>query len=87
MTLAGVGIEVNMYYGRHLWVYELITDADYRSEGYGLELVSFLEEWADQKDCERVALSSGLQRKDAQRFYEEKVGMDRASYVYTKSQA
>jgi len=26
VALAGVGVQVNMYYGRHLWVYELITD-------------------------------------------------------------
>jgi GNAT superfamily N-acetyltransferase len=81
-TLAGVGVRVNMYYGRHVWVYELITDADHRSEGYGAELLSFVEEWGWEQNCELVALSSGLQREDAHRFYEEWIGMERASYVY-----
>jgi GNAT superfamily N-acetyltransferase len=84
VALAGVGIEVNMYYGRHLWVYELVTHEDHRSRGYGGELLSFLEGWAADKGCERLALSTGLQRDDAQRFYEEKAGMEPASYVYKK---
>lgn len=82
VSLAGVGIQVNMYYGRHVWVYELVTDADHRSEGHGFELLSFVENWAEEESCELVALSSGLQREDAHRFYEERVGMERASYVY-----
>lgn len=82
VSLAGVGILVNMYYGRHAWVYELVTDADHRSEGHGLELLSFVADWAEKRDCERVALSSGLQRHDAHRFYEERVDMERTSFVY-----
>ncbi|MFP9193799.1 GNAT family N-acetyltransferase [Natronosalvus vescus] len=82
VALAGVGIQVNMYYGRHVWVYELVTDADHRSEGHGLKLLSFVEDWAEENNCELVALSSGLQREDAHRFYEERAGMERASYVY-----
>ncbi len=81
-ALAGVGIEVNMYYGRHLWVFELVTDANHRSEGFGETLFEFLVEFADGAGCEKVALSSGLQRSDAHRFYEDRVGMERASYVF-----
>jgi GNAT superfamily N-acetyltransferase len=84
VALAGVGIETNMYYGRHLWVYELITNAEHRSRGYGLEILSFVEEWAERRGCELVALSSGIQREDAHRFYEERAGMERASYVYKR---
>lgn len=84
VALAGVGIEINMYYGRHLWVYELITDVEHRSRGYGLELLSFVEEWAERKGCGLVALSSGIQREDAHRFYEDRAGMERASYVYKR---
>ncbi|WP_423747309.1 GNAT family N-acetyltransferase (plasmid) [Haladaptatus sp. SPP-AMP-3] len=82
VSLAGVEIRVTMYYGRHVWVHELVTDIDHRSEGHGLELLSFVEEWAEQHDCELVALSSGLQREEAHRFYEDRAEMDQASYVY-----
>lgn len=82
-AVAGVDISTNMYHGRHLWVFELVTDSDHRSEGFGGELFQYLVAWAEDKGCETVALSSGLQREDAHRFYEEHVGMDRASYVFT----
>jgi len=87
VAVAGVDILTNMYYGRHLWVFDLVTDADHRSEGYGEELVEFLVEWAEDRGCEKVALSSGLQRSDAHRFYEESVEMERASYVFTRDVA
>lgn len=82
-ALAGVDILTNMYYGRHLWVFELVTDSDHRSKGFGRQLFRHLVEWAEDRGCEKVALSSGVQREQAHRFYEDHVEMDRASYVYT----
>lgn len=82
VALAGIQIQVDMYYGRHVWVCELITDTGHRSEGHGLALLTFVEQWADERGCDLVALSSGIQRTDAHRFYEEQAGMERASYVY-----
>ena len=85
VALAGVRLATNMYYGRHLWVDELVTDESRRSQGYGARLLSFLEDWAADRDCELLALSSGLQRTDAHRFYEETAEMDRRSYIYSQS--
>lgn len=82
VTLAGVIVRTNLYYGRHLWVHELVTDANHRSRGYGAQMLAYLEEWARERECELLALSSGVQRHDAHRFYEETVGMDKASYIY-----
>ena len=83
-AVAGVGVETTMYYGRHLWVYELVTDADHRSRGFGTQLLAYLEGVAERESCAMIALSSGLERADAHRFYEDRAGMDRASYVFTK---
>jgi GNAT superfamily N-acetyltransferase len=85
VALAGAGILTNLYYGRHAWVYELVVDGDHRSRGYGAELLAFVEQWAEERGCELVALSSGLQRTDAHRFYEERMEMERASYVFKKT--
>ncbi|MFC7058233.1 GNAT family N-acetyltransferase [Halovenus salina] len=60
-----------------------MTDADHRSKGFGKQLFQYLVDWAEDKGCEKVALSSGVQRDQAHRFYEDHVEMDRASYVYT----
>ncbi len=83
VAFAGVGIETNMYYGRHLWVFELVTDSEHRSKGFGERLLQYLTEWAKRMGCEKIALSSGVSRADAHRFYEERTGMEKASYVFT----
>ena len=85
VAVAGVTILLNMYDGRHAYVYDLVTDADRRSAGHGLALLSYVEEWARERDCDNLVLSSGLERTDAHRFYEERAGMERVSYVFERS--
>lgn len=84
LAVAGVEISTNLYYGRHVWVYDLVTDGRRRSSGHGATLLRFVEDWAAQNGCELVALSSGLERVDAHRFYEQKMGYTRASYTFKK---
>ena len=84
VALAGVGIATNLYYGRYLWVYDLVTTEAERSRGYGRRLLQHLEELARQEGCDTIALSSGVQRSDAHRFYEERMGYERASFVFRK---
>lgn len=84
VALAGIGRGTNFYYGRYIWVYDLVTRADVRSGGHGKALLDHVEEIARREGRETVALSSGLHRKDAHRFYEEKAGFQRASYSFTK---
>ena len=74
----------NLYYGKHVWVYDLVTDENERSKGYGEILLSFVTKWAKKNDCKVVALSSGLQRVDAHRFYENKMSFDKTSYAFKK---
>ena len=83
-ALAGIAIRTNFYYGRYLYVYDLVTDQETRSRGHGKLLLDHLEELARADGCETIALSSGMQRKDAHRFYEDKMRYDRVSYVFKK---
>lgn len=85
VSITGVVVNTNFYDGRHVYVYDLVTDAGHRSRGYGRELLEFVMKWGKDNGCETVTLSSGLQRTDAHRFYEERVGMDRVSYVFKRS--
>ncbi|WP_078593075.1 GNAT family N-acetyltransferase [Evansella clarkii] len=71
-----------LYYGRFIWICDLVTDSAKRSEGYGEKLLSFVHDWARNNNFESVALSSGLQRTAAHRFYEEKMSYDKVSYVF-----
>ena len=84
VAYAGVAILTNLYYGRHLWVYDLVSDKNRRGKGYGKILLDYLENFAHENGCSSVALSSGLQRTDAHRFYENKVKYQKISYVFKK---
>ena len=84
VAVAGVGFSTNLYYGRFLWVYDLVTLAESRSKGHGALLLGHLEEMARAEGCDTVALSSGLKRVDAHRFYEDKMGFEKASYTFKK---
>ena len=84
-ALAGVGIGTNFYYGKYLWVYDLVTTKAERSSGRGASLMRDLEDFARTEGCDTIALSSALHRKDAHRFYEERLGYERASYTFHKT--
>jgi GNAT superfamily N-acetyltransferase len=84
VAVAGVIKLTNLYYGKHVWVNDLVTDVNQRSKKYGQMLLSFVNEWAKENSCEVVALSSGLQRVEAHKFYESKMQFDKTSYVFKK---
>ncbi len=75
---------ITLYYGRFVWVCDLVTDSSQRSNGYGERLLSYVHKWAKENDYESVVLSSGLKRIDAHRFYEKRMGYDKVSYVFKK---
>lgn len=84
VALAGIGEGLNFYYGKYIWVYDLVTSERVRSRGYGQTLLAHIEQLAVADGCQTVALSSALFRKDAHRFYEERMGYERASYSFVK---
>ena len=69
ITISGVEIKYNLYYGKHLWVYDLVTSKTKRSTGAGKTMLEYLENIAKQENCNCVALSSGLQKERAHNFY------------------
>lgn len=84
VAVAGVVVRTNFYNGRHLFVYDLVTDEDRRSEGFGERLMRFVTDWAHDNGCESITLESGLWRDDAHRFYEDRLEMDRYCYTFKK---
>ena len=83
VSYAGFALLTNLYYGKHVWVYELVTDESSRSKGYGRLLLEKIEEYAEANGAKSVALSSRLDKTDAHRFY-EKYDYDKVSYVFKK---
>ncbi|THE12446.1 GNAT family N-acetyltransferase [Bacillus timonensis] len=84
VAVTGVAQQLNLYYGKNMYVYDLVTDEAGRSKGYGEALLSYIHELARGLGCGKVALTSGLQRVDAHRFYEEKMGYERKSYAFVR---
>ena len=82
VAVTGFKPMITLYYGKFVWVCDLVTDNNKRSNGYGEKLLTYVHEWAKKNKYESVALSSGLQRTDAHRFYEDKMNYDRVSYVF-----
>ncbi|WP_129114728.1 GNAT family N-acetyltransferase [Halegenticoccus tardaugens] len=82
VAVAGVKLATNFYLGRHAYVYDLVTTANRRSEGHGEALLSFVHEWAKERDCEAVELESGLWRDDAHRFYTDRMGYETYCYSF-----
>ena len=83
-SLAGFRVSTNLYYGKHIWVYDLITDSNHRSKGYGEILLKYLLDYGKKRGCKCIALSSGLERIKAHKFYEKKVEYNKVSFVYKK---
>ncbi|MFC5277677.1 GNAT family N-acetyltransferase [Halorubrum rubrum] len=81
VAVAGITVDTNFYLGKHVFVHDLVTTESRRSEGHGSALLSFLHEWASDRDCETVELESGLWREEAHRFYEE-VGYEKYCYSF-----
>ena len=84
VAVAGVAVHVNIYYGRHLYVYDLVVREDERSKGYGDLLMDHVEEIGRRQGCETAALAVSLERHGAQRLYEGR-GYQKPSYAMRKA--
>ncbi len=70
VAVAGFRILETLASGRFLYVDDLVTLEAERSKGYGAQLLAWLRDRAERESCAALELDSGIQRKDAHRFYE-----------------
>jgi GNAT superfamily N-acetyltransferase len=84
VAVAGVAVHVNLYYGRHLYVYDLVVKEDARSQGCGGLLMDHVEDIARREGCETAALACDLERQGALRLYEGR-GYQKPSYAMRKA--
>lgn len=85
VSLVGLSWRTNFYNKKHIYIYDLVTDAAGRSRGYGERLLNFIHSWGKENGAEYVALESGIHRNDAHRFYEEKLNYDKWCYSFRKT--
>lgn len=86
VAVAGFRIGENLAWGRFLYVDDLVTLPAFRSMGYGAELLAWLKGRAAADGCQQMHLESGVQRKDAHRFYERE-GMTMTSLHFVANLA
>jgi GNAT superfamily N-acetyltransferase len=85
-VVAALGMQVltNLYYERHVYVYDLITTARTRTKGHGEALMKHVEDLARREGCKYLALACGREREGALRFY-ERLGFERPGYSMRKA--
>ncbi|MGB3942536.1 MAG: GNAT family N-acetyltransferase [Candidatus Manganitrophaceae bacterium] len=83
VAVAGFRIGENLAWGRFLYLDDLVTLESRRSRGYGAALLTWLTDFAAKEGCRQIHLDSGIQRKEAHRFYERE-GMALASFHFRK---
>lgn len=70
VAVTGFRLGENLAWGRFLYVDDLVTLPAHRSNGLGAALLAWLREYAESQGCQQLHLDSGIQRKDAHRFYQ-----------------
>ena len=70
--------------GRRLYVDDLVSDENRRSQGAGKMMLDWLETQAKAQGCSALTLDSGVQRQRAHHFYFRE-GMYIASFSFKKA--
>lgn len=61
----------------------LVVDEAMRGKGIGRALMQAAEQWAAERDCVLMEVTSNMRRGDAHRFYEG-LGYERTSYRFAR---
>lgn len=69
VCVAGYRIAEKLAWGRHLYVDDLVTDVDTRTQGAGAVMFEWLVDKAREEDCGQIHVDSNVHRHDAHRFY------------------
>lgn len=69
VCVAGFKIAKNLYLGKHLYIEDLSTDEQVRSQGFGTRMMAGLMDLAKRHGCQAVHLDSGVHRHAAHKFY------------------
>lgn len=69
VSVAGFHIGESFAWRKYLYVDDLVTDPEVRSQGYGSKLLSWLAEYAEHHQCVQLHLDSRVTRHPAHKFY------------------
>ena len=67
-----------------MYIPELIVTEKYQNQGIGTSLINACISLAKQKECQKIRLESGIQRKETHQFYKN-LGFESKSMSFTKN--
>jgi GNAT superfamily N-acetyltransferase len=68
-AVAGYRLSESLSWGKFIYVDDLVTAEEFRSQGFGQQLFAWLVKQAKARGCGQFHLDSGVQRFGAHRFY------------------
>jgi GNAT superfamily N-acetyltransferase len=81
LGLMGFRILTDFVHGRHLYVDDLVISEKFRSNGLGSQFLKYAKKIAEESDCKRLRLCTGIQNEKGKTFYERN-GWDLRAVVY-----
>lgn len=69
--------------GSELWIPDLVVSKDYQNKGIGMQLIKTCAKIAKKKNCFRIRLESGNERKGTHRFY-KKSGFEQYALTFRR---
>ncbi|UTV30268.1 GNAT family N-acetyltransferase [Photobacterium atrarenae] len=69
LAVAGFVVGEKLAWGKHIYIDDLVTNANHRSCGVGKFLIDWFKAYALEVGCEQIHLDSGVQRFPAHKFY------------------
>ncbi|EDP57564.1 GNAT family N-acetyltransferase [Vibrio sp. AND4] len=69
LAAAGFNVGEKLAWGKHIYIEDLVTNAQFRSRGVGKFIVDWFKAYALESGCEQIHLDSGVQRFSAHKFY------------------
>lgn len=69
VALAGYRETENTIYGKFIYIDDLVTDPDFRSQNMGQTLLKHISDIAQEKRMKNVVLDTGIANSLAQKFY------------------
>jgi GNAT superfamily N-acetyltransferase len=69
MTVGGYVVTENLIRKKYLYIFDLVSNNEVRSKGYGAILLEYIKNVAKRENCIQMDLDSGTYRIGAHRFY------------------
>lgn len=69
LCVAGFVFGEKLAWGKCIYIDDLVTAEDHRSQGAGAAMIDWFKHYAREQGCSQIHLDSGIHRVDAHRFY------------------